>query len=65
MRFSEQVDFPIKNISHEIRVIVGGKELPKDAAIRLAFPNSTNIENYGFKVQGEDLQIRKYNFAPK
>ena len=64
MSSSKRTDFQIENITHELRVIVGGKELPKDTAIQMAFPNSTDIENFGFKIQGEDLRIRKYNFAP-
>ncbi len=52
----------IKEVSPDVKIIVGGKKLPKETAIKLAFPNSPSIESYGFKIHGDDLQIRKYNF---
>lgn len=56
------VRFVIREIAPDVKVIVGGKDLIKEKAIRLAFPNAPDIESFGFKIQGNDLQIRKYNF---
>ena len=52
----------VKVISPDVKLILGGKELIKERAIEIAFPNSPSIEGFGFKIQGNNLQIRKYNF---
>ena len=56
--------FPLKvdTISPSLKIIRGGRNLPAPKAVETAFPEATGVETFGFRWEGNDLQIRKINF---
>ncbi len=51
----------IQIISENKKIIHGGKNLNLQQALKIAFPKATKYESYGFKIKGNDLEIKKFN----
>ena len=61
-QFHPAFHLEVETISPSLKIIRGGRNLPAPVAVEKAFPDATGVETFGFRWDGNDLEIRKINF---